>query len=295
MNAAVARGGSARSAANFWRSEGFDDVLDEFTCQADVSTLQQKAGSTKRRVRRGFTPYSTRGSPPLDPDQGQPWTLHASLAMRSNHRLGVIVVGILKQAFYQVHRQAVQLPRANRITETFVQLAGKAESLLDVGAGDGAIAAEVARRVGAQRVAGVDVLVRPVTVIEVISYDGERLPFEDKSFEVVTISDVLHHCAKPQDVLRECLRVASRCVLVKDHFRFGPLSNAMLLALDVVGNAEAGVLVRGTYFSPNEWIEMVRDVGGRIGLLEWPMQIHATPLRYVTRDELQFAMRVEKS
>lgn len=203
-------------------------------------------------------------------------------------------MGILKQAFYQVHRQAVQLPRASRITDTFVQLVGKAGSLLDVGAGDGAIAADVARSVGATRVVGVDVLVRPVTVIEVLSYDGERLPFEDESFEVVTISDVLHHCAKPKDVLRECLRVASRCVLVKDHFRFGPLSNAMLLALDVVGNAEAGVLVRGTYFSPNEWIELVRHSGGRIGALEWPMQIHATPLRYITRDELQFAMRVDK-
>jgi len=178
--------------------------------------------------------------------------------------------------------------------ETFAQFAGTAASLLDVGAGDGEIARDVARRVGAERVVGVDVLVRPVTVIDVLSYDGERLPFEDKSFEVVTISDVLHHCAKPQDVLRECLRVASRCVLVKDHFRFGPLSNAMLLMLDVAGNAEAGVLVRGAYFSPNEWVEMVRHAGGRIGALEWPMQIHATPLRYITRDELQFAMRVEK-
>jgi 2-polyprenyl-3-methyl-5-hydroxy-6-metoxy-1,4-benzoquinol methylase len=203
-------------------------------------------------------------------------------------------VGMLKQAFYQVHRQTVQVPRATRITEAFAQLVGRAESLLDVGAGDGAIAADVAQRINAARVAGVDVLVRPVTVIEVISYDGERLPFEDESFEVVTISDVLHHCAKPKDVLRECLRVASRCVVVKDHFRFGPLSNAMLLALDIVGNAEAGVLVRGTYFSPNEWVEMVRHVGGRIGALEWPMQIHATPLRYLTRDELQFAMRVDK-
>ncbi len=202
---------------------------------------------------------------------------------------------VFQQAFYEVHRQAVQVPRATRITDVFVQLGGQADSLLDVGAGNGAIAAEVARRLGASRVAGVDVLVQPATQIEVTSYDGERIPFEDKSFEVVTISDVLHHCAKPREVLRECLRVAARCVLVKDHFRFGPLSNAMLWALDVVGNAEAGVLVRGTYFSPNEWIEMVQQAGGRIGALEWPMQIHATPLRWVTRDELQFAVRIDKS
>jgi hypothetical protein len=68
----------------------------------------------------------------------------------------------------------------------------------------------------------------------------------------------------------------------------------MLLALDMVGNAEAGVLVRGTYFSPAQWIEMVRDAGGRVTALVWPMQIHATPLRWITRDELQFAVRLEK-
>lgn len=201
---------------------------------------------------------------------------------------------VLQRTFYEFHRKAVQVPRAKRITDTFVQFAGEAESLLDVGAGDGAIAAEVGRQLGARRIVGVDVLVQPNSAIEVTSYDGERLPFEDQSFEVVTISDVLHHCAKPLEVLRECLRVASRCVLVKDHFRFGPLSNAMLLALDVVGNAEAGVLVRGTYFSPNQWIEMVGEAGGRIGRLEWPMQIHASPIRFVTRDELQFAVRIDK-
>jgi 2-polyprenyl-3-methyl-5-hydroxy-6-metoxy-1,4-benzoquinol methylase len=204
-------------------------------------------------------------------------------------------MGVFQKKLFEVHRQVVTAPRATRIAEAFEQLAKSGASLLDVGAGDGAIAADVAHRIGAQRVMGVDVLVRPVRVIEVLSYDGERLPFEDQSFEVVTISDVLHHCAKPKDVLRECLRVASRCVLVKDHFRFGPVSNAMLWALDVAGNAEAGVLVRGTYFSPNQWVEMVRDAGGRIGELKWPLQIHATPLRYVTRDELQFAMRIDKA
>jgi len=204
-------------------------------------------------------------------------------------------VRVLQRTFYEIHRKAVQVPRAERITDTFVQFAGEAESLLDVGAGDGAVAAEVGRRLGARRIVGVDVLVQPHAAIEVISYDGERLPFEDQTFEVVTISDVLHHCAQPLLVLRECLRVASRCVLVKDHFRFGPLSNAILLALDMVGNAESGVLVRGTYFSPNQWIEMVREAGGRIGRLEWPMQIHASPIRYVTRDELQFAIRIDKS
>lgn len=199
----------------------------------------------------------------------------------------------IDKALFALHRRAVTLPRAQRITDALAALAGPAASLLDVGAGDGAIAAAVAERIGASHVAGVDVLVRPRPVIEVVPYDGRRLPFPDGAFEIVTISDVLHHCEAPGEVLAECLRVASRAVLVKDHFRFGSISRALLLAMDVVGNAEAGVLVRGTYFSPAEWIEMVRAAGGRITALRWPMRIHDAPMRFVTRDELQFVARIE--
>ncbi|MDI3288238.1 class I SAM-dependent methyltransferase [Polyangium sp. 15x6] len=199
----------------------------------------------------------------------------------------------IDKALFALHRRAVTLPRARRITDALAELAGQAASLLDVGAGDGAIAEAVAERVGARRVAGVDVLVRPRTVIEVVPYDGRRLPFPDGAFEIVTISDVLHHCEAPAEVLAECLRVASRAVLVKDHFRFGAVSQALLLAMDVVGNAEAGVLVRGTYFSPAEWIDMVREARGRITELRWPLRIHDAPMRLVTRDELQFAARIE--
>lgn len=201
----------------------------------------------------------------------------------------------MKQALFALHRRAVTLPRAERVTQAIADLAGPGRSLLDVGAGDGAIAKAVGERIGAERVEGVDVLVRPKTVIQVVPYDGTRLPFPDRSFDVVTISDVLHHCASPGAVLAEALRVASGVVVVKDHFRLGPISNALLLAMDVVGNAEAGVLVRGSYFSPAEWIEMVTAANGRVTKLLWPLRIHDAPIRFVTRDELQFAARIERA
>jgi SAM-dependent methyltransferase len=204
-------------------------------------------------------------------------------------------VQALSRALYALHHRAVQRPRAERVTSALAGLIGQARSLLDVGAGDGAIAASVAARVGATRVAGVDVLVREGAQIEVVPYDGRRLPFPDSAFEVVTLSDVLHHCEAPAEVLGECMRVASRAVVIKDHFRFGPASKAILLAMDVVGNREAGVLVRGTYFSPAEWLSLARAAGGHITGLVWPLRIHDAPFRVITRDELQFAARIERA
>lgn len=198
----------------------------------------------------------------------------------------------LTQILFDAHHTHVHLPRVERVIQALSDHVGAAASLLDVGAGDGTIARGVAARTGADRVAGVDIKVRPGAAIDVRPYDGRTLPFEDGAFEAVLISDVLHHCDDPIRVLAECLRVASRVVAVKDHFRFGPVSNQILLWMDVVGNAAPAVEVKGTYYSPGEWAAIVADAGGRFAGLTWPLRIHDLPFRVITRDEYQFAAAV---
>src|SRR5688572_23085810 len=89
--------------------------------------------------------------------------------------------------------------------------------VLDFGAGDGWIANELASRgVGAQ-IECVDVVRRPDSFSDVQVYDGERLPFEDHSFDLVYSVDVLHHCPDPAASLRDVLRCSRRYALLKDH------------------------------------------------------------------------------
>lgn len=203
------------------------------------------------------------------------------------------LLGKVRDALYASHHRRVHEPRVGRVARALAAQIGRAGSLLDVGCGDGTVARDIAAAVGADRVAGVDVKVRPEVAVEVTAYDGVRLPFPDRSFDAVVISDVLHHCEDPRAVLREALRVAGACVAIKDHFCFGPVSERILLWMDMVGNAAPGVTVRGTYFTPGQWVSMVTDCGGRVTHLDWPLQIHDYPFRLVTRDELQFAARVE--
>lgn len=201
---------------------------------------------------------------------------------------------LLREAFYGYHHRTIHGPRVQRVARALVGQIGSARSLLDVGCGDGTVALSIAREVGADRVEGVDIKVRPETAIPVTPYDGKRLPFPDGAFEAVIISDVLHHCPEPRVVLRECLRVSSKLVALKDHFCFGKVSWAILLAMDVVGNAAPGVHVEGAYLSPAEWVALARDAGGRITSLDWPLQIHDYPFRLITQDRLQFAARIER-
>lgn len=89
--------------------------------------------------------------------------------------------------------------------------AGKAAGrLLDIGCGEGLVTAELGRRSGLEAV-GVDVDATgappPPPALAVLSYDGHRLPFDDGSFEAVSILTVLHHCDDAGAVLAEAVRV----------------------------------------------------------------------------------------
>lgn len=189
-----------------------------------------------------------------------------------------------------IHRRLVQHPRTRLLTPVLAELAGGARSVLDVGAGDGALGRSVATTLGGSS-RGVDVAPQS-DVRDVEPFDGQRLPFKDRSFDAVLLSDVLHHARAPELLLSEASRVAAEVVVLKDHFRFGYASNAMLLTLDRVGNRPYGVDVLGRYFGPDDWLAMFARAGLRLDRLVWPLHVHVPGLRALTRSELQFAARL---
>ena len=194
------------------------------------------------------------------------------------------------------HHRAIHLPRTRRVAAALVDLLAQrddCDSLLDVGCGDGRIALAVADALGISRVEGVDVQLPGRVAVPAQRYDGRALPFADGAFDAVLLSDVLHHATQPDELLRECLRVARCAIALKDHFCFGLLSGRLLTWMDLVGNASRGVEVTGRYLSPEQWVALVAAAGGRIADLRWPLRIHDLPWRVVTRSELQFAALVE--
>ena len=196
------------------------------------------------------------------------------------------------------HERTIHPTRVRVLTDLVVNLARSAvaPAILDIGCGDGSLARATAARLGAGEVRGVDVKVRQQTQIPVECYDGRTLPFPSDRFDLVILSDVLHHAAEPGQILREAVRVLrpEGLVVVKDHFAFGPWSHLMLLAMDLVGNAPRGVLVRGRYFSGPEWIALVAASGGRATQLVWPLKVHQFPWHLLARNKYQFAMTLKR-
>jgi len=126
-------------------------------------------------------------------------------------------------------------------------------SVLDIGCGDGQLALALMKLRPDLKIEGVDVVARPKTLIPVAQYDGVKLPFADKSFDYVTIVDVLHHTDDPTVVLSEASRLARHGVVIKDHLREGFLAHETLAFMDWCGNIGDGVPLPYNFLSRSEW------------------------------------------
>ena len=131
------------------------------------------------------------------------------------------------------------------------------DSVMDVGCGNGTLAAAIAadpRTPKGVTVKGLERYPRGGEPIEVIPYDGERMPLDDRSVDVVIVADVLHHEPNPDHLADECARVAKRMLIVKDHQVKGVLAQQRISLLDWAANAPYGVPCLYRYLTPTEWV-----------------------------------------
>jgi SAM-dependent methyltransferase len=176
----------------------------------------------------------------------------------------------------RVHGGFVLSRRASRLARALSDVLPSSARVLDVGSGDGIVAASILALRPDVSIEGVDVLVRPETGIPIRPFDGRTLPAPDDSFDVCMLVDVVHHAEDPHRLLREAARVARSCIVLKDHLRKGLLSGATLHFMDRVGNARHGTIVRGMYWGEQEWRSAWREAGlmvasrrSRLGLYPW--------------------------
>ena len=114
-------------------------------------------------------------------------------------------------------------------------------TVLDCGSGNGEIAQRLMALVPKLSLVGVDVHRQPDARIPVRCFDGRRLPYPDKSFDAVTMIDVLHHSDDPGELLREALRVSRRKVIIKDHYWITSWDRMLLTVSDYLGNRAYGI------------------------------------------------------
>jgi len=112
----------------------------------------------------------------------------------------------------------------------------KGERILTIGAGTCYIDRELRKR-------GFDIT--PLDIkntslvkgIDPVIYDGNKIPFKDKEFDVAIIFYVLHHTKDPDQVLMEAKRVARR-LLIKEDLYTSSWQKRFVFLIDSILNLE---------------------------------------------------------
>jgi len=149
--------------------------------------------------------------------------------------------------------------RVEVLADMIVPLLRPEMRILDVGAGGGGLGAAVlnhARCPSNVVYEGLESRPRPDAVIPVHAYEGGTMPFNADSYDLVIVADVLHHEKEPARLLKECIRVSRRRVLVKDHRQENLLDWCLISALDFAANGPYGVPCLFRYFTGQQWREL---------------------------------------
>ncbi len=173
------------------------------------------------------------------------------------------------------------------ILEQLMRLQPPARRLLDFGAGDGWFTSRLRDRGLATFAIGVDVLSSANSVSRPLLYDGKRLPFADRAFDVTCALDVLHHCPVPEDALAEVARCTSRTLVVKDHTYRGASGWLALAVLDELGNRRFGVPSPRHYQREWAWNATLQECGFVLRHMVHPAPCHSGLLGTLTNG-LQF-------
>lgn len=190
------------------------------------------------------------------------------------------------------HGKQVLKRRFNVLSNHVAKLIPKQSSVLDIGCGSGEIDQLILQQRSDITIDGVDVLVREDTAIQVTAFDGNTLPYEDNSYDVAIFVDVLHHTDNIERLLGEAVRVARKCVIIKDHTRHGFLSGMRLNFMDRVGNRRFGVSLPYNYYTKSEWLQAFEEVGMGIDIWETKLHLYPWPFSLVFDASLHFVARL---
>jgi SAM-dependent methyltransferase len=166
-----------------------------------------------------------------------------------------------------------KLLRAHRLAQRLED----GEEVLDVGCGDARLLRDLGLFRSLKRRVGIDVdLPRsPDPAIEVAAYDGQTLPFTDRSFDSVVFGYFLHYLTRDHAVrlLEEGCRVARRNVFVLDDsqprwsFWYRMRNRLERLRSDILYRAVSGELYRGArneemYLTYDGWRALLEELPG---------------------------------
>jgi ubiquinone/menaquinone biosynthesis C-methylase UbiE len=194
----------------------------------------------------------------------------------------------------KIHGKVVFERRVAVLAENLAAMLSPGTRLLDVGCGDGRLAALLRDSVPGLEVEGVEVRPRDACAIPCRLFDGSHLPFPDGSIDCCLLVDVLHHMENPLPLLRDACRVSRQFVLVKDHLAENALDHWTLRLMDWVGNRPHGVTLPYAYLSASQWQTLYQQLALSVERTTSDLPLYSAPFSLVFGRNLHFISLLKK-
>jgi SAM-dependent methyltransferase len=202
---------------------------------------------------------------------------------------------LLLSAVKQGHGVFVHGRRVRVLARVLAEQIPQNASVLDIGCGDGTIAALIAKVRPDISMQGVEVLPRADCQIACSAFDGNALPFGGGSFDLAMLVDVLHHTSDVSVLLREAARVSRQLILLKDHLSQNAFDHATLCFMDWVGNRPHGVTLTYNYQSRAQWGAHFAAAGLRPVHFETDIPLYPVPFSALVGRGLHFVAALRKT
>jgi SAM-dependent methyltransferase len=202
---------------------------------------------------------------------------------------------LLLSAVKQGHGAFVHARRVRVLAKVLAEQMPQGAAVLDIGCGDGTIAALIAKARPDISMQGVEVLPRADCQIACTAFDGNTLPFSERSFDVATLVDVLHHTSDVSALLREAARVSRQIVLLKDHLSENAFDHATLRFMDWVGNRPHGVTLTYNYQGRARWHAHFTAAGLQPASFETNIPLYPAPFSALVGRGLHFVATLRKT
>jgi len=159
--------------------------------------------------------------------------------------------------------------RTNWIVNNLIGFLKEGERIIDIGAGGGWVAKEIQRKRKVQ-ILLLDVIDFNQTDLEIVLYDGKKMPFSDETFDTALLIFVLHHCKNPLEVLKEAKRVTKDKIIIMEDIYSNIFEKFLIYVSEILGFLGSffirppGESLPFSFKSFSEWERIIKNLGLKI-------------------------------
>jgi ubiquinone/menaquinone biosynthesis C-methylase UbiE len=170
-------------------------------------------------------------------------------------------MNIFKKTFQFTYNLLLRKRRLEKMSALLIPSVPKHGVMLDLGCGNGDLAAEIQKSAPDLEILGIDVQEHKESKIPMKVYDGNVIPYNDEHFDHIMIITALHHTDDYIPVLKEAIRVTRKQIIIYDHQYSNYKEWLGLVITDWPGNVPFGVYTPFNFKKRSEWKNLFEQLG----------------------------------